>query len=212
MLEQIGSLIDLVIHFDTFLPLVIEKHGLFVYIFLFLIVFLETGVVIAPYLPGDSLLFLVGATSAHGDLNIFLSLALLILAAIAGDTLNYWIGRAFGTRYLSSGRAPFIKQYHIERTESFFETYGGKTIAIARFVPFVRTLAPFLAGAGRMDYARFLVFNVAGGAVWVLSFLLAGYFFGNLPIVSDHFNILALAIVGLSLAGAGSMLLGLKKI
>ncbi|MCE5337857.1 MAG: VTT domain-containing protein [Methanomicrobiaceae archaeon] len=210
MFEQIGYLIDVVIHFDTFLPLIIEEYGLFVYFFLFLIIFLETGVVIAPYLPGDSLLFLVGAASAHGDLNVLLSLTLLAMAAIAGDTVNFGIGRAFGTRFLSRG-IPLIKRHHIDRTESYFKEYGGKTIVIARFIPFVRTLAPFLAGTGRMDYSRFIMFNVFGGVLWVLSFILAGYFFGNLPIISDNFNIVTLAIIGVSLLGVASMILGIKK-
>jgi len=210
MLEHIGYLLDIVIHFDTYLPFIIEEYGLFVYFFLFLIVFLETGIVVAPYLPGDSLLFLVGATSAHGDLNLLLSLVLLTLAAIAGDTVNFWVGKLFGNRILSR-EIPFIKQHHIERTESYFREYGGMTIVIARFIPFVRTLAPFLAGAGKMNYSRFIMFNVFGGVLWVLSFILAGYFFGNLPIVSDNFSIVVLIIIVISLLGAGSMILGLRR-
>ena len=210
MFEQIGNLIDVVIHFDDFLPLFIEEYGIFVYFFLFLIIFFETGVVVTPYLPGDSLLFLVGAIAAQGGLNLFPALALLVVAAIAGDTLNYWIGRGFGSRFLSRG-IPFIRPHHIRKTESYFERYGGKTIVIARFAPFVRTLAPFLAGTGKMDYSRFIIFNVFGGVLWVLSFILAGYFFGNLPIISDNFNIVTLAIIGVSLLGVASMILGIKK-
>lgn len=210
MFEQIQYIINTAIHFDIFLPLFIEKYGLFAYLIIFFIIFLETGLVVAPYLPGDSLLFLVGAISAHGDLNILLSIALLALAAIAGDTMNYWIGRSFGTRFISKG-IPLVKRQHIERTEEYFKGYGGKTIVIARFIPFVRTLAPFLAGAGRMDYSRFLVYNVSGGALWVSGFILAGYFFGNLPIVSDHFNMVILLIIAVSLIGVGSMILDLKR-
>lgn len=210
MFEQIQYIIDTAIHFDTFLPLFTEKYGLFAYFFIFLIIFLETGLVITPYLPGDSLLFLVGAISAHGDLNVLLSITLLALAAIAGDTMNYWIGRSFGTRFISKG-IPLVKREHIERTEVYFREYGGKTIVIARFIPFVRTLAPFLAGAGRMDYSRFAVYNVSGGALWVSGFILAGYFFGNLPIVSDHFNMVILLIIAVSLIGVGSMILDLKR-
>lgn len=210
MFEQIQYIINTAIHFDIFLPLFIEKYGLFVYLIIFFIIFLETGLVVAPYLPGDSLLFLVGAISAHGDLNILLSIALLALAAIAGDTINYWIGKSFGTRFISKG-IPLVKREHIERTEVYFREYGGKTIVMARFIPFVRTLAPFLAGAGRMDYSRFLVYNVSGGALWVSGFILAGYFFGNLPIVSDHFNMVILLIIAVSLIGVGSMILDLKR-
>ncbi len=210
MFEQIQYIINTAIHFDIFLPLFIEKYGLFAYLIIFFIIFLETGLVVAPYLPGDSLLFLVGAISAHGDLNILLSIALLALAAIAGDTMNYWIGKSFGTRFISKG-IPLVKREHIERTEVYFREYGGKTIVIARFIPFVRTLAPFLAGAGRMDYSRFLVYNVSGGALWVSGFILAGYFFGNLPIVSDHFNMVILLIIAVSLIGVGSMILDLKR-
>ncbi|WP_342771033.1 MULTISPECIES: VTT domain-containing protein [unclassified Methanoculleus] len=211
MLEQIGNLIDIIIHFDTFLPLVIEEYGVYVYLFLFLIVFFETGVVVTPYLPGDSLLFLVGTIAAQGDLSILLSLALLMLAAIAGDTLNYSIGRLFGTRVLSRG-IPFVKQHHIEKTELFFEKYGGKAIIIARFVPFVRTLAPFLAGTGKMHYPRFLAFNVVGGVLWVLSFVLAGFFFGNIPIISENINIVIFVIIGVSLIGVASMIFDVRKL
>jgi len=210
MFEQVQHIINTAIHFDIFLPLFIEKYGLFAYLIIFFIIFLETGLVVAPYLPGDSLLFLVGAISAHGDLNILLSIALLALAAIAGDTMNYWIGKSFGTRFISKG-IPLVKREHIERTEVYFREYGGKTIVIARFIPFVRTLAPFLAGAGRMDYSRFLVYNVSGGTLWVSGFILAGYFFGNLPIVSDHFNMVILLIIAVSLIGVGSMILDLKR-
>ncbi len=210
MFEQIQYIIDTAIHFDTLLPLFTEKYGLFAYFFIFLIIFLETGLVITPYLPGDSLLFLVGAISAHGDLNVLLSITLLALAAIAGDTINYWIGRSSGVRFISRG-IPLVKREHIERTEIYFRKYGGKTIVIARFIPFVRTLAPFLAGAGRMDYSRFIVYNVAGGTLWVSGFILAGYFFGNLPIVSEHFNMVILIIIAVSLIGVGSMILDLKR-
>lgn len=211
MFELIGNLIDVVIHFDAFLPLVIEEYGVFVYFLLFSIVFLETGVVVTPYLPGDSLLFLVGAIAAQGDLNIVFSLVLLMVAAIAGDTVNYSIGRFFGDRFLRRG-IPFIKQQHIEKTEAFFEKYGGKTIIIARFVPFVRTLAPFLAGTGKMHYSRFVVFNIVGGVLWVTSFMLAGYFFGNIPIIFDNINLVTFAIIGVSFIGVGSMILDARRL
>jgi len=211
MFEQAQCIIDTAIHFDAFLPLFIEEYGLFAYFFVFLIVFLETGLVIAPYLPGDSLLFLVGAISEHGDLNVLLATTLLALAAIAGDTMNYWIGRSFGVRSISRG-IPFVRRQYLERTEAYFKEYGGKTIVIARFIPFIRTLAPFLAGAGKMDYSRFVVYNVSGGTLWVSGFVLAGYFFGNLPVISEHFNIVILAIVVVSLIGVGSTILELKKV
>ncbi len=211
MFEQIEDVIDVVIHFDDFLPLVIEEYGLFVYFFLFLIIFLETGLVVAPYLPGDSLLFLVGAIAAQGGLNILPALALLVVAAIAGDTVNYWVGRGFGSRFLSKG-IPFVKRQHITKTESYFERYGGKTIVIARFAPFVRTLAPFLAGTGKMDYSRFILFNAAGGVLWVASFVLVGYFFGNIPIISEHFSLVIVAIIAVSLVGMGSMILDVRRL
>lgn len=210
MFEQLWSIIDLILHFDDFLPLIIEEYGTFVYLFLFLIIFLETGVVATPYLPGDSLLFLVGAVAAQGGLNIFSVLVLLMVAAIAGDTMNYWIGRGVGSRFLSRG-IPFIKEHHIRKTESYFERYGGKTIVIARFAPFVRTLAPFLAGAGKMDYSRFIQFNAAGGVLWVSSFIFAGYLFGNIPIVAENFSIVTLAIIAVSMVGVGSMILDGKR-
>jgi len=211
MFEQIGSLIDVVIHFDDFLPLVIEEYGIFVYFFLFFIIFFETGAVVTPYLPGDSLLFLVGAIAAQGGLNFSPALVLLVAAAIAGDTLNYWIGRGFGSRFLSRG-IPFIRPHHIRKTESYFERYGAKTIVIVRFAPFVRTLAPFLAGTGKMDYSRFILFNAAGGVLWVTSFILAGYFFGNIPIVAENFNIIAFAIIAVSFIGVGAMILDVRKV
>ncbi|HOI58199.1 MULTISPECIES: VTT domain-containing protein [unclassified Methanoculleus] len=206
MFEQLGSIVDLIIHFDDFLPLVIEEYGTFVYFFLFLIIFLETGVVVTPYLPGDSLLFLVGAIAAQGGLNILSVLVLLIVAAIAGDTVNYWIGRSFGSRFLSRG-IPFIKEHHIAKTESYFKRYGGRTIVIARFAPFVRTLAPFLAGTGKMDYSRFIQFNAAGGVLWVSSFIFAGFLFGNVPFISENFSLVVFAIIAVSMVGVGSMIL-----
>lgn len=211
MFEQVWSIIDLILHFDDFLPLIIEEYGVFVYFFLFLIIFLETGVVVTPYLPGDSLLFLVGAIAAQGDLNILTALALLMVAAVAGDTVNYWIGRSFGSRFLSRG-IPFIKEHHIRKTEGYFERYGAKTIVIARFAPFVRTLAPFLAGTGKMDYSRFIQFNAAGGVLWVASFVLVGYLFGNIPIISDNFNIVVFAIIAVSMVGVASMLLDARRL
>jgi len=211
MFDQLWAIIELIIHFDDFLPLIIEEYGAIVYFFLFLIIFLETGVVVTPYLPGDSLLFLVGAIAAQGDLNILFVLALLIVAAIAGDTMNYWIGRSFGSRFLSRG-IPFIKEHHIAKTESYFERYGGKTIVIARFAPFVRTLAPFLAGTGKMDYSRFIHFNAAGGALWVSSFIFAGYLFGNIPFISENFGLVIFAIIAVSMVGVGSMILDARRL
>jgi membrane-associated protein len=211
MFEQIGNLIDIIIHFDDFLPLVIEEYGTYVYFFLFLIIFLETGLVVTPYLPGDSLLFLVGAIAAQGGLSLLPVLALLIVAAIAGDTLNYSIGKGFGTRFLARG-IPFVRPHHIKKTEAYFEKYGGKTIVIARFAPFVRTLAPFLAGTGKMDYSRFIQFNAVGGVLWVTSFVFAGYLFGNIPIIAEHFNIVIFAIIAVSFVGVASMLLDAKRV
>jgi membrane-associated protein len=160
-------------------------------------VFCETGLVVTPFLPGDSLLFAAGAFAARGSLDVRLLLVLLTLAAIAGDTVNYWIGDRLGKRAFT-GRLPFVKREHLERTERFYERHGGKTIILARFVPIIRTFAPFVAGVGTMRYSRFLAYNVIGGVVWVGLFVLAGFFFGNLPVVQRNFKLVILAIIAVS--------------
>src|SRR5262245_61595018 len=183
-MELIKKFIDLVLHLDRHLDAMIQTFGPWLYVILFLIIFCETGLVVTPILPGDSLLFAVGALSARPDgLNLGLALALLSAAAILGDTVNYWIGAYTGPKVFHKKESRWFNPKHLERTHAFYEKYGGKTIIIARFVPIVRTFAPFVAGIGRMTYSRFLIYNVVGGLLWVGLCTLAGYFFGNLPVV-----------------------------
>jgi len=198
--DILAYLIDVVLHLDRHLVELIQGYGAWVYLILFLIVFAETGLVVTPFLPGDSLLFVAGTLAAAGGMDIGLLIVLLCIAAILGDSVNYAIGKHVGDRMVQSGR--LIRQEHIDRTHAFYEKYGGKTIVIARFVPIVRTFAPFVAGIGKMDYGRFLVFNVTGGILWVLSLTAAGYFFGNLPIVKNNLSLVVLGIVVASIMPA----------
>jgi membrane-associated protein len=193
-----GTLIDFIIHIDVHIAEMITLFGVFTYLILFAIIFAETGFVFTPFLPGDSLLFAVGAFAALGSFNVVVMLLLLCAAAILGDTVNYWIGHFFGDRIIANRRMP-IKQKHIDETHRFFEKHGGKTIILARFVPIVRTFAPFVAGIGKMSYGRFLSFNVIGGILWVCLFILAGYFFGNIPAVKHNFTLVILGIIAISL-------------
>jgi len=192
------ELIDFILHVDLYLAGIIEDMGLWTYAILFLIVFCETGLVITPFLPGDSLLFAAGALAATTVLNVHLLFAVLLVAAIIGDATNYNIGKFVGPRVFTT-RSRLIKREHLDRTRVFFERHGGKTIIIARFMPIIRTFAPFVAGIGEMQYVRFAMFNVIGGLLWVSSFLYAGYFFGNLPVVKDNFSLVVLVIIILSL-------------
>ena len=192
-MDILAYLIDVVLHLDRHLVELIRDYGAWVYLILFLIIFAETGLVVTPFLPGDSLLFVAGTLAAAGGMDIGLLILLLCVAAILGDSVNYAIGKHVGDRMVKSGR--FVRQEHVDRTHAFYEKYGGKTIVIARFVPIVRTFAPFVAGIGKMDYGRFLLFNVAGGIFWVISLTTAGYFFGNLPFVKDNLSLVVLGIV-----------------
>lgn len=196
------ELIDFILHIDQHLAEFIKDYGLWIYAILFLIVFVETGVVVMPFLPGDSLLFAAGMLAAQDTgLNVWIVIGLLLIAAVSGDSLNYSIGREFGARALKVkifGKS-FVKQEHIDKTHSFYEKYGSKTIVIARFVPFVRTLAPFVAGVGRMNYATFITYNVLGGIVWVVGVTLVGYFLGNIPIIKDNFSKVVLLIIFISI-------------
>jgi len=182
---------DLAVHLDRHLAAFVAQHGTWVYALLFAIVFCETGLVVTPFLPGDSLLFIVGTLAAAGGMDIALVMALLVAAALCGDNANYWIGRSLGLRVL--GR--WVNPAHLERTHEFYGRHGGKTIVIARFVPIVRTYVPFVAGVGAMPYLRFLGFSVLGALAWVLSLCLAGYFFGNIPLVKNNLTLAIAAIV-----------------
>jgi membrane-associated protein len=189
---------DFFVHLDKHLYEIVQAYGGWAYAILFAIVLAETGLVVTPFLPGDSLLFAAGALSAGGALHPGVLFVLLSAAAILGDTINYWAGSAIGPRVFRED-ARVLKTAHLRRTEQFYARYGGKTIVIARFVPIVRTYAPFVAGACRMHYGRFLTYNVLGGIVWVALFVFAGYFFGNIPAVKDNFTLVILVIIALSL-------------
>jgi len=177
---------------------VIQAYGAWTYLLLFLIIFMETGLVVTPFLPGDSLLFAAGTFAALGAMKVEVLYLLLAIAAIFGDTVNYWIGHLIGPRAFS-GRVRFLKQEYLQRTHEFYEKHGGKTIILARFVPIIRTFAPFVAGVGEMTYWKFLSFNVFGGLLWVALFVLGGYYFGNLPLVRDNFTLVVLAIILISI-------------
>lgn len=197
-MDAILALIDFILHIDVHLAAIVAEYGAWTYGVITAIVFCETGLVVTPFLPGDSLLFATGALAATGILNIGLLLVLLLAAAILGDAVNYWAGSRLGIK-LFDGRIPYLKQEHLDRTHAFYEKYGGKAIVIARFVPIVRTVAPFVAGCGSMTYARFALYNVLGAVLWVGSMLLGGYLFGNIPLVKDNFGIVVIAIIIASL-------------
>ncbi len=197
-MEIIKTLIDFIIHIDVHLGELISTYGTLTYAILFLIIFVETGVVFMPFLPGDSLLFAAGAFSALGSLNPWLVFIILSVAAFLGDTSNYWIGHVFGEKILAHPKIPLNRE-HIQKTNEFFEKHGGKTIFLARFVPIVRTFAPFVAGIGKMQYSKFISYNLFGGVVWVGLFTFAGYFFGNIPFVKHNFSLVIIAIIVLSL-------------
>ena len=190
-------IIDFILHLDVHLGQLIAAYGAVTYAILFTVIFVETGLVITPFLPGDSLLFAAGAFAALGSFNIFFLWLFLVFSAFLGDTVNYWIGHFLGEKLLENPAVP-IKKSHIEKTQRFFAKHGGKTIILARFVPIVRTCAPFVAGIGRMSYRRFLSFNLVGGAAWVTLFVFAGFFFGNIPGVRHNFSLVIFAIVFIS--------------
>jgi membrane-associated protein len=196
-MEIISQLVDFILHLDVHLNEIIKNFGIWTYLILFVIIFLETGVVITPFLPGDSLLFAAGSFAALGSLNVFVLAITLTLAAIIGDSLNYLIGHYIGPRAFS-GNIRFLKKEYLDRTHEFYERHGGKTIILARFIPIIRTFAPFVAGIGAMDYPHFFFYNVVGAVLWVFLFTFGGYFFGNLPIVKDNFTIVILMIIVIS--------------
>ncbi len=196
--------IDFILHIDEHLKTLVATYGTWTYVILFAIIFCETGLVIMPFLPGDSLLFAAGAIAANPEsgLNIGYLIGLLIIAGVLGDTVNYHIGRYLGPRVLAGKFSRWINLKHLAATEAFFEKHGGKTIILARFLPFVRTFAPFVAGVGNMNYPRFLAFNVIGAIVWVVSFVMLGFFFGKIPIVEERFSLVVLGIIAISILPA----------
>lgn len=196
-MEPLRTILDLFIHLDQHLSRVISEYGTWTHFILFLIVFCETGLVVTPFLPGDSLLFAAGTFAALGALDLRLIILLLMVAAILGDTVNYWVGAYIGPRAFRSN-SRLLRQEYLDRTHAFYERHGGKTIIIARFVPIIRTFAPFVAGIGAMSYPRFITYNVVGAVLWVGLFVLGGYFFGNIPTVRENFTLVILAIIFIS--------------
>jgi membrane-associated protein len=194
-MELLQQLIEFVLHIDKYLYDICVLYGVWVYAILFVIVFCETGFVVTPFLPGDSLLFAVGSLAAIGALDPWVAISLLIVAAFAGDTVNYWIGHFVGPKVFHKEHVRFLNKEYLERTHQFYEKHGGKTIIIARFLPIIRTFAPFVAGIGSMTYPRFMTYNLSGGVLWVLLFVLGGYFFGNVPLVKQNFSLVIVALV-----------------
>jgi membrane-associated protein len=201
ILNLITWFIDFVLHMDKHLPQIVNDIGIWIYLVLFAIIFIETGVVIFPFLPGDSLLFAAGAVAATTKLNIFVLAGLLGLSAVLGDTVNYWIGHFIGPKVFTQ-KSRWLKKEYLDRTVAFYEKHGGKTIFLARFVPIIRTFAPFVAGIGKMRYTYFISYNIVGGILWTSLFLGAGYFFGNLPIVQENFSLVVIMIILISLIPA----------
>jgi membrane-associated protein len=196
-MDLLSRIIDLFLHLDQHLGQLISQYGTWTHWILFLIVFCETGLVVTPFLPGDSLLFAAGTFAALGALDLWLVVLLLIVAAIAGDTVNYWVGSYIGPRAFREDTR-FLRKEYLDRTRAFYEKHGGKTIIMARFVPIIRTFAPFVAGVGAMSYPKFIVYNVVGAVLWVGLFVLGGYFFGNMQVVRDNFTLVILAIIAIS--------------
>lgn len=197
-MELIANFIDIFMHLDRHMSLVIQNYGALTYLILFMIIFCETGLVVTPFLPGDSLLFAAGTFAAIGALNVTWLFALLVTAAMAGNTTNYWIGYFVGPKVFSKDNVRFLNRQYLDRTHRFYEKYGGKTIIMARFVPIIRTFAPFVAGIGRMTYTRFISYDIFGGTGWVGICVFSGYFFGNIPVVKRNFSIVIMAIIFIS--------------
>ncbi|MCL2341854.1 MAG: VTT domain-containing protein [Firmicutes bacterium] len=191
-------IIDFILHVDRYMQDFITAYGTGVYLILFFVIFAETGFVFAPFLPGDSLVFAAGTFAAIGSMNYFLLLILFIVAAITGNEINYYIGKKFGDKILDSHKIKFIKQKHLDDSKAFVNKYGEKALVLSRFMPIIRTIVPFLLGAGKMNYKKYFIYNSIGGILWVLLFLNLGYFFGRVPLVKDHFSLIIVAIVIIS--------------
>ena len=198
----ISKVVDFVLHLDVHLSALILQYGIWTYVILFVVIFCETGLVVTPFLPGDSLIFAAGTFAARGDLNVLGLFLILSAAAVLGDTANYWIGKIIGPKVFQKENSRIFKKAYLERTHNFYEKYGAETIIIARFVPIVRTFAPFVAGIGRMSYGKFLSYNIIGGVGWVALFTFGGYFFGNIPFVRKNFSLVIIAIIVISLLPA----------
>ena len=201
-MEFFSFIIDFILHIDQHLTELAAQYGVWIYGILFLIIFCETGLVVMPLLPGDSLLFAAGSIAAIGEMNIHLMVVLLIIAAILGDAVNFMVGKYFGEKLFSNPNSKIFKQSHLQKTQQFYAKHGGKTIILARFIPIVRTFAPFVAGMGHMSYHHFLAYNVIGGVLWVTIFSYLGYFFGNMDIVKDNLSLVLVAIIVLSILPA----------
>jgi membrane-associated protein len=197
--ELLAQFVDLILHLDTHLALLIQQYGTWIYLILFLIIYCETGLVVTPFLPGDSLLFVAGAMAAVGAMDVHALFALLGLAAFSGDNTNYWIGRYLGPRVFKRERSRLFNPEHLRRTQRFYEKHGGKTVVLARFMPIVRTFAPFVAGIGHMRYASFLFYSFAGSVLWISSLVYAGYYFGNIPFVKENLTAFILGVIVLSI-------------
>lgn len=198
-MEYLHTFINIFMHLDKHLDLIVRNYGTWTHAILFVIIFCETGLVVTPLLPGDSLLFAVGSIAALGSLDIWWIAILLSIAAVAGDTVNYWIGHFVGPKVFKKEKSRLFKREYLDRTHRFYEKYGGKTIILARFVPIIRTFAPFVAGIGSMTYLRFIIYNITGGVAWIMTFVLGGYFFGNIPVVRRNFTLVILAIIFISI-------------
>ena len=199
-MELISFLFDVFINLDKYLEILLKDYGAWIYLLLFIVIFFETGVIVTPFLPGDSLIFLLGTLAATGKLDITIIIPLLIIAAILGDQINYTVGRFIGPRVFNSDESTFLKRRYLEKTRQFFQKYGGQTVVIARFIPIIRTYAPFTAGCGAMTYRLFIFYNVFGAVLWVVSLSCAGYFLGTFPIVRDNLTIVIFVIIFLSIS------------
>ena len=198
----IGTLLNVILHLDKYLNVIMQNYGGFTYVFIFLIIFCETGFVVTPFLPGDSILFATGALAVRGTFNIFTLFIAFYFAAVIGDTVNYHIGKKIGSGILNKKTTRFVNKKYLEKAQNFYDKHGSMTIVIGRFIPIIRTFVPFTAGIGKMDYFKFLLYNAIGGLMWVLIFLGGGYFFGNMPIMKDHFSYILILIMIISILPA----------